>query len=313
MCRRAGQRKGIAVVADGVAGVDEAGRPARRTGGVRRPGVLRRGRIVAIAATLVAALALGACSKDDEDLALDTTPADQLYNEGLAQVQAGNLREAARSFEKLDQLHPYSEYARKAMVMTAYVQYSRGDYSEAVNSARRFATLYPGSPDAAYALYIIGQSYFHQVPDVTRDQEMTEKALGAMQELVNRYPDSEYADDARAKILATQNQLAGQEMEVGRYYLTRRDYIAAINRFRVVITNFQQTNHIEEALARVAECYYALGVVKEAQTAAAVLGHNFPDSSWYKSTYELLQTGGYSPQEDKASWISKAFAGIKIF
>lgn len=264
-------------------------------------------------AALAAALVVAACSGDKDDLVLDDTPADQLYNEGLAYVQAGNLRDAAKSFEKLDQIHPYSEYARKAMVMTAYVQYSRGDYGEAVNSARRFVTLYPGSPDAAYALYIIGQSYYNQVPDVTRDQEMAGKALGAMEELVNRYPDSEYADDARKKILAMRNQMAGKEMEIGRFYLKRNDYIAAINRFRVVITQYQQTNHIEEALARLVECYYALGIVKEAQTAAAVLGHNFPDSSWYKSSYELLQTGGYSPQEDTGSWISKAFVGFKIF
>lgn len=292
----------------GVIGARDARAPQRVDG--MRPGVVRGG---LRAAALVAALALAACSGDKDDLALDDTPADQLYNEGLAYVQAGNLREAAKSFEKLDQIHPYSEYARKAMVMTAYVQYSRGDYSEAVNSARRFLTLFPGSPDAAYALYIIGQSYYNQVPDVSRDQEMAGKALAAMDELVNRYPDSEYSDDARKKILAMRNQMAGKEMEVGRYYLTRRDYIAAINRFRVVVTQYQQTNHIEEALARLVECYYALGIVPEAQTAAAVLGHNFPDSSWYKTSYELLQTGGYSPQENTSSWISKAFANFKIF
>jgi outer membrane protein assembly factor BamD len=299
----------VEVAGKGVTGGDAAGLASGRASGVRR----RWARAAALALALGSAAVLAACSGDKDDMVLVDTPADKLYNEGLAYVQAGNLRDAAKSFEKLDRAHPYSEYARKAMVMTAFVQYSRGDYSEAINSARRFVTLYPNNPDAAYALYIIGNSYYRQVPDVNRDQEMSGKAMAAMQELVDRFPDSEYADDARQKVLATRNQLAGKEMEIGRYYLQRRDYIAAINRFRVVVTQFQQTNHIEEALARLTECYYALGVVKEAQTAAAVLGHNFPDSSWYKASYELLQKGGYSPSEDKSSWISKAFSGFKLF
>jgi len=265
-----------------------------------------------VALVVACGLALAACADKDDDLMLDDTPADQLYNEGLAFVQRGDLREASRTFEKLDQLHPYSEYSRKAMVMTAYVQYSRGDYTEAVNSARRFLTLFPGSPDAAYALFIIGQSYYHQVPDVTRDQEMAGKAMQAFEELVRRYPDSEYAEEGRKKILAMKDQLAGKEMEVGRFYLYKKDYIAAISRFRIVIVDYQTTRHVEEALFRVAEAYYAMGVIKEAQTAAAVLGHNFPDSPWYKSAYSLLQTGGYAPEDSGASWISKAFAKIKI-
>lgn len=270
----------------------------------------RRFRVFAV--VVACGLALAACADKEDDLMLDDTPADQLYNQGLAFVRQGDLREAAKSFEKLDQLHPYSEYSRKAMVMTAYVQYSRGDYSEAINSARRFLTLFPGSPDAAYALFIIGQSYYHQVPDVTRDQEMSGKAMAAFDELVRRYPESEYTEEARKKILAMKDQLAGKEMEVGRFYLYKKDYIAAISRFRVVIVDFQTTRHIEEALFRVTEAYYALGVIKEAQTAAAVLGHNFPDSPWYKSAYSLLETGGYSPEDDGASWISKAFAKIKM-
>ncbi|MFM9857927.1 outer membrane protein assembly factor BamD [Pseudoxanthobacter sp. M-2] len=265
-----------------------------------------------LAAVVACGLALAACADKEDDLFLDDTPADQLYNEGLAYMQRGDLREATRTFEKLDQLHPYSEYSRKAMVMTAYVEYSRGNYTEAINSSRRFLTLFPGSPDAAYALFIIGQSYYHQVPDVTRDQEMAAKAMGAYEEVVRRYPDSEYADESRKQVLAMKDQLAGKEMEVGRFYLYKKDYIAAISRFRIVIVDYQTTRHVEEALARVAEAYYAMGVVKEAQTAAAVLGHNFPDSPWYKSTYTLLQTGGYGPENDSGSWISKAFANIRL-
>lgn len=277
-------------------------------------GAMRAGVSKALrAASLAGLLALTACaSNESDDLALDDTPADQLYNEGLALRAAGDLGAASKKFEEVDRLHPYSEYARKSLINIAFANYSRGKYEEAINAARRFVTLHPGSPDAAYALYIIGQSYFRQMPDVTRDQKTTEKALGAMSELVRRYPDSEYADDAKKKIRVTEDQLAGKEMDVGRYYLAKRNYIAAINRFRNVVTAYQTTRHVEEALARLTESYFALGVVKEAQTAAAVLGHNFPESRWYKDAYTLLQKGGYEPSADEGSWISKAFNGIKI-
>lgn len=275
---------------------------------------LRIGR--GMAAILVAAgLVLGACaSKDDdeEDLKLDDTPADVLYNEGLAAVNAGKMSEATQKFEDIDRLHPYSEYSRKALLMTAYVNYTRGKNEEAITAARRFVTLYPGSPDAPYAMYLIAQSYYRQIPTVERDQEVTAKALAAMDELVQRYPDSEYAAEAKAKAMATRDQLAGKEMEIGRYYLQRDNYIAAINRFRTVVTVYQTTRHVEEALARLTEAYYRLGVIPEAQTAAAVLGHNFPDSPWYKDAYSLLQKGGYEPKETESSWISQSFKNFKL-
>lgn len=271
----------------------------------------RRWRHAALAGALVAALALGACgAKKDDSLALDDTPPDQLYNQGLALMAKGAYKDAAKKFEDLDRLYPYSEYARKALVNSAFTYYSIGKYQDAINQAKRFVTLYPGNPDAAYALYIIGQSYYSQISDVTRDQETTARAMDAFDELIRRFPDSEYADDARKKIQIARDQLAGQEMEIGRYYLARHDYTAAINRFRVVVTEYQTTRQVEEALARLTECYYALGVIPEAQTAAAVLGHNFPDSEWYKRAYELLKAGGYSPQENKESWISKAFQSV---
>lgn len=273
----------------------------------------RSGRL-GLAAALTATLALAACGGDKPDPgALKPDPPPQeLYNEGLGLMQAGGLKDAAKKFEELDKLYPYSEYARKGLVNTAFAYYSNGKYTEAINSARRFVTLYPGSPDAAYALYIIGQSYYRQIPDITRDQEVSSKALGAFNELVQRFPDSEYADDARQKIQMINDQLAGKEMEIGRFYLARHDYIAAINRFRDVVTQYQTTRQVEEALARLVEAYYAMGVVPEAQTAAAVLGHNFPDSSWYKASYQLLEKGGYQPEEFKQSWISKAFENFKL-
>ena len=164
-------------------------------------------------------------------------------------------------------------------------------------TANRYLTLYPGSPDAAYAQYLIGSSYFNQIPDITRDQDATRKAMASLQEIVDRYPDSEYANDAKHKIIVARDQLAGKEMQVGRYYLERREYIAAINRFKIVVTEYQDTRHVEEALERLAEANLALGLAGEAQTAAAVLGHNFPDSPWYKDAYKLLQTGGLEPRE----------------
>ena len=281
--------------------------------GVAARGALSRGRALVRVLPLVAALALTACaSKKADDLAMDDTPADQLYNEGLAFRAAGDLKQATAKFEEVDRLHPYSEYARKSLINLAYTNYSRGKYAEAITAAKRFATLYPGSPDAAYALYIIGNSYFRQMPDITRDQQVTAEALETMRELVRRYPDSEYAADARSKIRVTTDQLAGKEMQTGRYYLDRHNYVAAINRFRFVVEHYQETRHIEEALARLTEAYYALGVIDEAKTAAAVLGHNYPESQWYKDSYTLLKKGGYEPSANPGSWISKAFESIKV-
>ena len=170
-----------------------------------------------------------------------------------------------------------------------------GDYDDCVTAAQRYITLHPGSADAAYAQYLIGASNFEEIPDITRDQARTEKALGALEEVIRKYPTSEYAVSAKQKIEVARDQLAGKEMEIGRYYLDKKDYTGAINRFKVVVTKYQTTRHVEEALMRLTEAYMALGIVDEAQTAAAVLGHNFPDSIWYKHAYTLVKTGGVEP------------------
>lgn len=282
----------------------------RRLTGDRNRGL---GSVLKIMA-LTIPLGLAACSatKDADDFALDDTPPEVLYNEGLALRAQGKLKDADAKFTQLDKLYPYSEYAKKSLVNMGYINYSRGKYTEAINASQRFLTLYPGSDDAAYALYIIGQSYFRQMPDITRDQAVTEKAASAFAELLQRYPDSEYAPDAETKLIAVQDQLAGKEMQIGRFYLKKRNYVAGINRFKTVVLTYQTTRHVEEALFRLTEAYYALGVVNEAQTAAAVLGHNFPDTQWYKDAYSLLNAGGYQPSEDSGSWISKAFKDIKV-
>ncbi|MEP9396255.1 outer membrane protein assembly factor BamD [Mesorhizobium sp. KR2-14] len=269
-------------------------------------------RAALLALSLISApLLLSACMSSEKDIDLSTyvdqtEPADVLYNQGLANLNAGRLKEASRKFDAVDRQHPYSEYARKSMVMGAFANYRQGNYDDAVNAAKRYLALYPSSPDAAYAQYIIGLSYFRQIRDVTQDQKESRRAIEAMQEVVTRWPDSEYVDDAKEKIRVARDQLAGKEMQVGRYYLERREYIAAIKRFRFVVENYSNTRQIEEALARLTESYYAMGLTSEAQTAAAVLGQNYPQSQWYKDSYKLLQSGGLEPRENAGSWLSKA-------
>lgn len=257
---------------------------------------------------------VSACASDrDVDLAAyveSVEPADTLYNQGLANLEAGRMTEAARKFEAVDRQHPYSEHARKAMVMNAFANYRQGKYEEAITAGQRYVSLYPSTDDAAYAQYIIGLSYFRQIRDVTRDQRESRRAVEAMQEVIDRWPESEYVDDAKAKIRFARDQLAGKEMQIGRYYLERREYIAGVKRFRNVVEVYGDTRHVEEALARLTETYYAMGLASEAQTAAAVLGHNFPESQWYKDSYALLQSGGLSPRENQGSWLSRAGALI---
>jgi len=262
-------------------------------------------------AVIAAPLFVAACSTTEADLDLSTyveqtEPADVLYNQALANMDAGRLTEASRKFDAIDRQHPYSEYARKSMVMGAFANYRQGKYEESINSAKRYVTLYPSSPDAAYAQYIIGLCYFRQIRDVTQDQKETRRTIEAMEELVQRWPDSEYVDDAQDKIRFARDQLAGKEMQTGRYYLERREYIAAVKRFRYVVEHYSNTRHIEEALARLTEAYYAMGLVNEAQTAAAVLGRNYPESRWYADSYKLLRSGGLEPREFGGSWLSKA-------
>ena len=253
---------------------------------------------------------LSACSSEkDIDLATyveQTEPADVLYNQGLANLEQGHLKEAGKKFEAVDRQHPYSEQARKSMVMAAFAQYRQGNYDDAINAAKRYVTLYPTNPDAAYAQYIIGLCYYRQIRDVTQDQKEARRTIEAMDELVQRWPESEYVEDAKAKIRYARDQLAGKEMQIGRYYLERREYIAAIKRFRNVVENYSNTRQVEEALSRLTESYYAMGLTDEAQTAAAVLGNNYPDSQWYKDSYALLQSGGLQPRENTGSWLSKA-------
>ena len=273
-----------------------------------RPIERARYAVTRVAAFVLLAVALAACSLFDRDAIAPDEPADKLYNEGLYLLNTKkDAKEAARKFEEVDRQHPYSEWARKALIMSAYAYYEAGTYEDCINAARRYVTLHPGSPDAAYAQFLIGSSYFDQIPEISRDQGRTEKAVETLEEVVRKYPTSEYAVAAKRKIEMARDQLAGKEMEIGRWQLQRREFTGAINRFKVVVTRYQRTRHVEEALLRLTEAYMALGIIDEAQTSAAVLGHNFPDSRWYKDAYALMQSKGLQPTENKASWISQAF------
>jgi outer membrane protein assembly factor BamD len=285
----------MSVLSTRIEGVESCARAARR-----------------FAAFVLVALALTGCSIFDKDAAVaPDEPADKLYNEGLYLLNSKkDAKNAAKKFEEVDRQHPYSEWARKALIMSAFAYYQANAYDDCITTARRYVTLHPGSPDAAYAQFLIGSSYFDQMPEISRDQDRTDKAMQALEEVVRKYPDSEYAVAAKRKIEIARDQLAGKEMDIGRQNLNNRNYVGAINRFKVVVTRYQTTRHVEEALLRLTEAYMALGIVEEAQTSAAVLGHNFPESRWYKDAYALMQAGGVEPNENKGHWISQAFTKL---
>jgi outer membrane protein assembly factor BamD len=228
-------------------------------------------------------------------------PADTLYQQALGEMDAQRYVTAIGTLEKLQRQHPYSEYNEKAKLMEVYGNYRIGKFEEAILAADRYMALYPSSKEVPYVLYLKGNAYFGQIKDITRDQQISQNAIETYTMIIANYPKSEYAKDAREKLKVGVDQLAGKEMSVGRYYLGNGNYPAAINRFRVVAEQFQGSTHIEEALYRLTEANLKLGLVSEAQTAAAVLGHNYPQSDWYKRSYELLGQQGITPQVNSGS------------
>lgn len=257
-----------------------------------------------------AGLALGGCQSDKDiditKLAPEGDPPDVLYNQGLANMKAGKVPEAVRKFEAVDKQYPFTEWSRKALVMATFANYRLGRTDDAVAAGTRYMAQYPRSQDSAYVQYLIGLAYSRQIAAVTQDQSAAKKTIDAMQKVLTDFPDSEYVDDAQTKIRFARDQLAGKDMQVGRYYLERREYLAAIARFRTVVEEYGNTNQVEEALARLTEAYMGLGLTDEARTAAAVLGRNYPDSQWYADSYKLLKSGGQEPRENPGSWISRA-------
>ncbi len=262
---------------------------------------------VVIGAVVAGALALlGGCSSDDE-IPYEERPVEQIYNSAMDLLANENYQKAAQEFDEVERQHPYSVWAKRATLMSAYAHYKVNEYEDAILAAQRYISLHPGSREVAYAYYLVALSFYEQISDVGRDQKMTQDALSALSAIVQRFPQSEYARDARLKLDLTLDHLAGKEMEVGRYYLKRHDYVAAVNRFRVVVESYQSTTHTPEALHRLVECYMSLGIKPEAQTAAAILGYNYPGSDWYEDSYALLAGEGLEPEENKDSWISKAW------
>ena len=248
---------------------------------------------------------IGKSSDDAKEPEYIERPVDQIYSDAWKQIRNGNWVLAGKQFDEVERQHPYSIWARRAMLMSAYCYYHANHYDDAISTADQYIALHPGSKEVAYAFYLKAISLYEQIVDVGRDQTSTEGALTALQDVVQRFPDSEYARDATLKIDLTLDHLAGKEMAVGRYYLYKGDYVGAINRFRTVVEQYQKTSQIAEALERLTEAYYALGVYSEAKTAAAVLGHNYPGSPWYKDAYELLQGHHLQPEIDQGSWISR--------
>ena len=238
------------------------------------------------AAILSVCAVLTACSGSDEEQYVEQK-VEILYNTAVNSLETGGYKDAAKQFDEVERQHPYSTWATKAQIMAAFSHYQANEYDEAVIGLDRFIRLHPGNRDIAYAYYLKALSYYERISDVARDQLVTELALTSLNEIVRRFPNSKYARDARLKIDLTRDHLAGKEMEIGRFYLNRNHYLAAINRFKAVVDHYQTTTHVPEALHRLVESYAALGVINEARRVAAVLGHNYPGSEWYLDSYAV--------------------------
>jgi outer membrane protein assembly factor BamD len=272
----------------------------------------RQWRALVLASAVVLGGALTGCSSKNDAKLLNPDPPDRMYAMGDALLTAGRHEAAAKMFEDLDRDHPYAPEARRAIVMSAFAYYKAGKYPEAISNGKRYTTLHPGTKDAALAHYVIASSYYDEMRGPEQDQAITQKALAEFKIIKTRYQESQYAKDVDNKIRVCNDSLAASEMNVGRRYLKDKQFVAAISRFEVVVKEYQNTAHVEEALMRLTEAYMYLGIKNEAQNAAAVLGHNFPDSPWYRDAYALLQNDGLAPRESSGSWLSKAWQGIKL-
>jgi len=260
-------------------------------------------RLILPLALVVTALLAG-CAATEEPYV--ERPVDVLYNQAVNALEGGGYIDAAKLFDEVERQHPYSVWATKAQLMAGYANYMANKYDDAVISLDRYIQLHPGSRDIAYAYYLKAISYYEQISDVTRDQLITEKALKSLEEVIRRFPESRYARDAKLKIDLTRDHLAGKEMAIGRWYLERKDYLAAINRFKRVVAEYQTTSQIPEALHRLVEAYTAIGLTDEANRVAAVLGHNYPGSEWYIDSYQLATGQQFrTPEEEK----KKGFLG----
>jgi outer membrane protein assembly factor BamD len=264
-------------------------------------------------ASSTSSAALSTGLSPDMSAATENAEVAKLYNEGLAELTSGQNKSAIKRFSEVERKYPYSSFATKAILMQAYANYQAGNWDDTIIAANRFVTLHPGHRDTGYAYYLIAVSNYNKIANTKRDQSATFKALAALEEVAQRYPGTPYAADAAQKAIVARDHLAGKEMEVGRYYFRQKSYLAGINRFKRVVTDYRNTSQTPEALYRLAEGYMALGILSEAQTAAAVLGHNYPNSEWYKDAYQLVSSDGQAPVQNEESWISKAFSSVNPF
>ena len=264
--------------------------------------ILRFMGVFALVASLLA------CAPPDQERALDTYTAEEIYKRGEMILEGeGKPKDAIRFFEEVERLYPYTEWAKRGLIMQAYTLHKTGKYEEARIAAQRYLDFYPGDEDAAYAQYLLALSYYDQIDEVGRDQGLTYQALQALRVVIEQYPDSEYTQSAILKFDLAFDHLAAKEMEIGRYYLKRKNYAAAINRFRAVVADFQTTSHTPEALHRLVEAYLALGFPDEAQTAAAILGHNYQSSPFYQDSFNLLKNNGLSPEQKGNNWLAQVY------
>ncbi len=254
---------------------------------------------------------LGACSSADRGgVPLDGVPAQEIFERGERQIANGNPDDAAYTFGEIERLYPYSEFAQRALIMQAFSYHRDEDYPNSRASAQRYLDFYPAEEDAAYAAYLLALSYYDQIDEVGRDQGLTFQALQSLRRVIEQYPDSEYASASVQKFDLAFNHLAAKEMEIGRYYLKRGNYVAASNRFRTVVEDFQTTTHTPEALHRLVESYLSLGLVEEAQTAGAILGYNYQSSEWYEASFALLTGQGLSAEAAGNNWLSSIYRQV---
>jgi outer membrane protein assembly factor BamD len=263
---------------------------------------------VRVLGLVLMAATLSACGGGQKERPLDSYTAEEIYKQGEVQLATGRkAKDAVRYFEEVERLYPYSEYAKRALIMQAFTHHKAKQYEEARAASQRFLDFYPGDEDAPYALYLMALSYYDQIDEVGRDQGLTFQALQGMRQVIEQYPDSEYARSAMLKFELAFDHLAAKDMEIGRYYLKRGNYTAAINRFRSVVQDFQTTTHTAEALHRLVECYLALGLTDEAQTAGAILGFNYQSSPFYDDSFRLLKGRGLAPEAKGDSWLRQVY------
>jgi outer membrane protein assembly factor BamD len=269
------------------------------------------GRAGARALMVALLMGLGACGTAQEEAPLESFSAEDIFKKGELELETGGRdNDAIRYFQEVERLYPYTEFAKRALIMQAFALHQAKDYEQARAAAQRFLDFYPGDEDAAYAQYLMALSYYDQIDEVGRDQGLTFQALQALRDVIEQYPESEYADSAILKFDLAFDHLAAKEMEIGRYYLKRGNYTAAINRFRVVVQDFQTTTHTAEALHRLVEAYLALGLTDEAQTAGAILGYNYQSSPFYDDTYRLLTGQGLSLEARGDSWLAAIYRQV---